>query len=149
METRIVILNDITFNRTSLELKRIPWQTSPMRWGWTFNRTSLELKHEETQPCCEGIRTLLIAPVWNWNISRWYLYRVPFLLLLIAPVWNWNVGPAGKLYIPVFKLLIAPVWNWNSCDAFTTICEALLLIAPVWNWNGHSLIKRVRVSWNF
>ena len=58
-------MSDLTFNRTSLELKL----SSPLRGQpplmETFNRTSLELKQGIAKDMYQKLRYLLIAPVWN------------------------------------------------------------------------------------
>ena len=54
-----------TFNRTSLELKRVDTLVRMLERQVTFNRTSLELKHTLPQRAYPQAEELLIAPVWN------------------------------------------------------------------------------------
>ena len=101
---------DCTTNRTNLELKRRcpPLPPAPC---WSTNRTNLELKQSSRavtwqesgyyQSHQSGIETFLhhrlrprrdilpIAPIWNWNPSRWRPWP-PGTTLPIAPIWNWN-----------------------------------------------------------
>ena len=56
-----------SFNRTSLELKRISERNDAMTGSSTFNRTSLELKLFIEESLGFLRAELLIAPVWNWN----------------------------------------------------------------------------------
>ena len=69
------ISDQVTFNRTSLELKRACERPSGKRVS-TFNRTSLELKRAIWLARLRADR-LLIAPVWNWNgVSGRYKWTV-------------------------------------------------------------------------
>jgi len=87
-DTRVKITL-LTTNRTNLELK-------PRFRGWwimdlhTTNRTNLELKQILLRSN-ENIRSLPIAPIWNWNPDHqtWNHQNHP---LPIAPIWNWNDG---------------------------------------------------------
>ena len=55
--------------------------------------------------------SILIAPIWNWNIVK-LLNTLKALTILIAPIWNWNM----LIWITISNciiILIAPIWNWN------------------------------------
>ena len=99
-------------------------------------------------------RSVLIAPLWNWNIFRFSLQSLQ-KIVLIAPLWNWNEGNLFQedQQPPV---LIAPLWNWNLDSHLSILCRVCsnrtfmelkwyeyplftlvttVLIAPLWNWN--------------
>ena len=57
---------DLAFNRTSMELKRTSCIKPNRRYN-TFNRTSMELKHSRWVDRPRNPSFLLIEPVWNWN----------------------------------------------------------------------------------
>ena len=77
-----------SFNRTSLELKRLKWWGARWSTKAPFNRTSLELKLNLFKKS-STFPSLLIEPVWNWNICEIYT-QFGSRSLLIEPVWNWN-----------------------------------------------------------
>ena len=81
----------LSFNRTSLELKPFHAYRHIRFTAMTFNRTSLELKHDAATSLWNRRGDLLIAPVWNWNMDTRCIWLLPKLSLLIAPVWNWNI----------------------------------------------------------
>ena len=125
-------LAEYPFNRTSLELKR-SWCVSWTMLLMTFNRTSLELKPDSDRDSAVN-STLLIAPVWNWNLFTRSATQPT------TPTFNrtslelkrrfgcrgsdelrpfnrtsLELKPAldDKNGAPSPRLLIAPVWNWN------------------------------------
>ena len=77
------------FNRTSMELKP-PRHGAFFCCGAAFNRTSMELKLCSRVKSELKIFSLLIEPVWNWNVNRVQSTVCTGLELLIEPVWNWN-----------------------------------------------------------
>ena len=120
----------------------------------------MELKQGPADPSAR-YWTLLIEPVWNWNLSLshqlekqlWTFNRTSMELkhwilvarclwqlgLLIEPVWNWNIWIHLEFYL-VDRLLIEPVWNWNWVRISDPSLWSLLLIEPVWNWNLTEII---------
>ena len=148
----------ITFNRTSLELKRVeadyeltlrPLLIEPV-WNWNlyvthspvclylpFNRTSLELKHvwrkDKPRAVVAFNRTSL-----ELKLERSFWKATPCPTLLIEPVWNWN------LTITVLKLFDGTSFNRTSLELKHNVIRfygdktlvGRLLIEPVWNWNA-------------
>ena len=122
---------------------------------YSFNRTTLELKRISRYPNL-WTSLLLIAPHWNWN---WFLnssYNSVYILL-IAPHWNWNMFEAHKcnpftktfnrttleLKLVICSSLITSFSSFNrtTLELKPTLLHTLLnlialLIAPHWNWNN-------------
>ena len=77
-----------------------------------------------------GDRRLLIAPVWNWNLSfvvrGFATHTFNRTSLELKHVWE------SASDEELFPLLIAPVWNWNSIEP----CQILL---ERWTFNRTSL----------
>ena len=125
--------NQGTSNRTSLESKPCIVKLNPPLF-WTSNRTSLESKPRIEKYAGQYACTLLIAPVWNRNLSS-NILLCEYLSLLIAPVWNRNLFLISNQIIYYIWLLIAPVWNRNVVSCKTRSIAVSLLIAPDWNRN--------------
>ena len=61
-------LCQVPFNRTNLELKLyFRWRSAVSYWP--FNRTNLELKRRSRTDVDYAYPSLLIEPIWNWNMK--------------------------------------------------------------------------------
>ena len=121
----------------------------------SFNRTFMELKSWfGLAEQCE--QTVLIVPLWNWNIRRCWTMTSESMVLIV-PLWNWNWCFTVQ-WERICLVLIVPLWNWNL-GLNVIFCFAIIrsnrtfmelkwkslnlaapspnsvLIVPLWNWN--------------
>ena len=62
----------------------------------TFNQTRMELKQDNIFKAEDIIKELLIRPEWNWNKPRLSKHQLT-KYLLIRPEWNWNSYDKGGI----------------------------------------------------
>ena len=80
--------------------------------------------------------SILIAPMWDWNIKKW-IYA---WILLHSNCTNVGLKcffhPNNRV---IFGILIAPMWDWNyhRCCQILVLASSIL-IAPMWDWNKNS-----------
>ena len=98
--------------------------------------------------------TVLIVPLWNWNISNRQALQSR-RDVLIVPLWNWNkilwssftsLSGSNRTFMELKLLagmaeaaysyvLIVPLWNWNWISRSRRNQCLSVLIVPLWNWN--------------
>ena len=63
----------------------------------SLNRTFMELKRRSYGNSPSG-PSVLIEPLWNWNRKHWPIWYAP-MRVLIEPLWNWNTTEGRGLLL--------------------------------------------------
>ena len=85
------------------------------------------------------LHTVLIVPLWNWNLSASNIRAWPlsgFNCTFMELKWSTNVPWKQSKTV-----LIVPLWNWNNFSASRWCTMRSVLIVPLWNWNNYVLIR--------